>query len=175
MTAASGQADVSIRRAGALDGTALVGLLIPVFQAGDTYSIDPDITPKGALDYWCAPDKTVFLAEAGDAALGSYYIRPNQGGGGAHVCNCGFVTAPAARGQGVARAMLDHALTEAVDQGYRAMQFNFVVSTNTRAIAIWQGAGFETLGRLPGAFRHPSQGYVDALVMWKSLADGVAR
>jgi len=170
LTPAPIQADLSIRRAGALDGAALAGLLIPVFRAGDTYTIDPDITEEGALAYWCAPDKTVFLAEAEGMALGSYYIRPNQAGGGAHVCNCGFVTAPAARGQGVARAMLDHALAEAVDQGYRAMQFNFVVSTNTRAIAIWQGAGFETVGRLPGAFRHPSRGFVDALVMWKDLS-----
>lgn len=169
MNAGAGQTGVSIRGAGAGDGAALCDLLMPVFQAGDTYTIDPAITPEGALAYWCAPEKTVFLAEAGGQALGSYYIRPNQAGGGAHVCNCGFVTAPAARGQGVARAMLDHALTEAVAQGYRAMQFNFVVSTNSRAIAIWEGAGFRTLARLPGAFRHPAHGYVDALVMWKDL------
>ena len=113
----------------------------------------------------------MFLAQGAKdgVALGSYYIRPNQAGGGAHVCNCGFVTALAARGQGVARSMLDHALDQAVAQGYRAMQFNFVVSTNSRAIAIWEGAGFRTLARLPGAFRHPTQGYVDALVMWKDL------
>lgn len=163
------QAGLSIRRAAPSDGVALCDLVIPVFRAGDTYTIDPDITPDGALAYWCAPDKTVFLAEADCVALGSYYIRPNQAGGGAHVCNCGFVTAPAARGHGVARAMLAHALAEAEAQGYRAMQFNFVVSTNTRAIAIWQGAGFRTLARLPGAFRHPEHGFVDALVMWKDL------
>lgn len=163
------QAGLSIRRAGRSDGAALSDLLIPVFRAGDTYTIDPAITSEDALAYWCAADKTVFLVEAEGVALGSYYIRPNQAGGGAHVCNCGFVTALAARGQGVARAMLAHALTEAVEQGYRAIQFNFVVSTNSRAIAIWEGAGFRTVGRLPGAFRHPAEGYVDALVMWKDL------
>lgn len=162
-------AALTIRPAGAGDDAVLLKMLIAVFRAGDTYTIAPDITEEGALAYWCAPDKSVFLAEVGGLALGSYYIRPNQAGGGAHVCNCGFATAPAARGQGVARAMLAHALTEAVAQGYRAMQFNFVVSTNSRAIAIWQGAGFETVGRLPGAFHHPSRGFVDALVMWKDL------
>jgi ribosomal protein S18 acetylase RimI-like enzyme len=101
--------------------------------------------------------------------LGSYYICPNQGGGGAHVCNCGFVTAPVARGRGVARAMLAHSLDMARAMGYRAMQFNFVVETNIRAIAIWQQHGFDIVGRLPGAFHHPSQGYVDALVMYRTL------
>ncbi|MEL6801850.1 MAG: GNAT family N-acetyltransferase, partial [Pseudomonadota bacterium] len=98
-----------------------------------------------------------------------YYVRPNQGGGGDHVCNCGYVTAAAAQGKGVARAMLAHSLGEARRLGYLAMQYNFVVETNTRAIEIWTRAGFETVGRLPGAFRHPEFGFVDALVMYKDL------
>ncbi len=165
------QTDLVIRPAGPHDHAALAEMLMPVFRAGDTYTVDPAIAPEDALAYWCAPDKTVFLAQGAKdgVALGSYYIRPNQAGGGAHVCNCGFVTALAARGQGVASSMLDHALDQAVAQGYRAMQFNFVVSTNSRALAIWEGAGFRTLARLPGAFRHPTLGYVDALVMWKDL------
>lgn len=152
------------------DATAVQAMLLPVFRAGDTYSIDTDISANDALAYWTGPGRQVFMAVAERVAVGTYYITRNQGGGGAHVCNCGFVTDPAARGHGVARAMLHHALGVARDRGFRAMQFNFVVSTNTRAIAIWQGAGFDIVGRLPGAFRHPDHGYVDALVMYRDLA-----
>ena len=101
--------------------------------------------------------------------LGTYYLRANQAGGGGHVCNCGYMTDSAAAGRGVARAMCAHSLELAREQGFRAMQFNFVVSTNTRAVALWEGMGFAVVGRLPGAFRHPAQGYVDALVMHRSL------
>jgi ribosomal protein S18 acetylase RimI-like enzyme len=162
-------AGLIIRPAAAGDADALAALLLPVFRAGETYTFDRDIRADEAVALWTAPEKTVFVAEDAGRALGSYYIRPNQGGGGAHVCNCGFVTAADAQGRGVARAMLAHSLEEARAQGYRAMQFNFVVETNTRAIAIWQKAGFEVVGRLPGAFHHPTEGYVDALVMYRSL------
>ncbi len=163
-------AGLSIRPAVAGDADALAALLLPVFRAGETYTFDRDIGAEKAVALWTTPEKTVFLAEdeAGHT-LGSYYIRPNQGGGGAHVCNCGFVTSADAQGKGVARAMLTHSLDQARAQGYRAMQFNFVVETNIRAIAIWQKAGFEVVGRLPGAFHHPTEGYVDALVMYRSL------
>jgi ribosomal protein S18 acetylase RimI-like enzyme len=161
--------DLTIRPAAPGDATALAGLILPVFRAGETYTIARDIPEDAAVAYWTAPGKTVFVAEAEGRALGTYYIRPNQQGGGAHVCNCGFVIAADAQGRGVDRAMLDHSLEQARAQGYRAMQFNFVVETNTRAIAIWQRAGFEVVGRLPGAFHHPTEGYVDALVMYRSL------
>lgn len=148
----------------------LWSILKPAFRAGDTYTVDPEISRDDGLAFWTAPEKTVFMAGT-HPALGSYYIKPNQGGGGAHVCNCGFVTSPDSRGQGVASAMLAHALQEAVAQGYHAMQFNFVVSSNTGAIRLWERVGFDTVGRLPMAFRHPEQGYVDALVMYKTLKD----
>lgn len=163
--------DLTIRHATKADHAALVDILLTVFRAGDTYTIDPDVSPEDALTYWCGPEKATFVAEADGALLGTYYIRPNQAGGGAHVCNCGYITAPEARGKGVARAMLAHSLEEALRQGYRAMQYNFVVSTNTRAIATWERAGFDIVGRLPEAFHHPTEGYVDALVMFKPLLD----
>ena len=161
--------DLTIRKAGRADAGAIAALILPVFRAGDTYAIDPDIPRDAAVEYWLSPEKTTFLAERGGEVMGTYYIRPNQGGGGAHVCNCGYITAAEARGKGIARAMLAHSLDEARAQGYRAMQYNFVVSTNTRAIETWTRAGFETVGRLPAAFHHPTQGYVDALVMFRSL------
>jgi ribosomal protein S18 acetylase RimI-like enzyme len=164
---------LTIRKVRDTDADALTALILPVFRAGDTYTVDPGISPADALAYWTAPEKDVFLAEDGDGqALGTYYIRPNAAGGGAHVCNCGYVTAGPARGRGVARAMLAHSMQMARAAGFRAMQFNFVVATNTRAVATWEKAGFRTVGRLPGAFRHPSEGQVDALVMWKELDDG---
>ncbi|NBB98386.1 MAG: GNAT family N-acetyltransferase [Alphaproteobacteria bacterium] len=144
-------------------------MLEPVFRAGDTYAVDPAITCDDALAFWCGGNHTAYIAERGGSALGSYYICPNQQGGGAHVGNCGFVTAPDAQGKGVARAMLEDALDRARAEGYRAMQFNFVVETNTRAVATWVRYGFDIVGRLPGAFLHPKRGYVDALVMYRGL------
>ena len=159
----------TIRPTDAADDDALWSMLEPVFRAGDTYCIDPDVSRTAALAYWCDPPHRVFLAEDGATPLGTYFLTPNQQGGGAHVCNAGFVTAAAARGRGVARAMLEHSLAAATAAGFRAMQFNFVVATNTRAIAIWVDYGFDVVGCLPGAFRHPEKGFTDALVMYKTL------
>lgn len=151
------------------DENALWAMLRPVFRAGDTYAVDPGISRADALAYWTGADRGTWLAQADGQPLGSYYLKTNHPGGGAHVCNCGFVTAPAARGLGIARQMLDHALNRARNAGFLAMQFNFVVATNTRAIDIWTRAGFDTAYRLPAAFRHPQQGLVDALVMYRQL------
>jgi ribosomal protein S18 acetylase RimI-like enzyme len=109
------------------------------------------------------------VAEDGGRILGSYFLRANQPGGGAHVANCGYVTAPAAQGRGIARAMLDHSLSRARERGFRGMQFNCVISTNVRAVQTWQENGFVVVGRLPEAFHHPTLGYVDALVMYRTL------
>ncbi|NNF71487.1 MAG: GNAT family N-acetyltransferase [Rhodobacteraceae bacterium] len=159
---------MTVRPARAGDEAAIWAILEPVFRAGDTYTIDPDIPREDALAYWLAPTNSVFIAEDGEV-LGTYYLKQNHGGGGSHICNCGYVTAQAAQGRGVARAMLAHSLEEARRQGFRAMQYNFVVATNARAIATWERAGFDTIGRLPRAFLHPRAGYVDALVMYREL------
>ncbi len=102
--------------------------------------------------------------------LGTYFIKPNQPGLGAHVCNCGYVVAPAAQGQGIASALCQHSQAQAVAMGFLAMQFNLVATTNERAVRLWQRLGFTTVGRLPGAFRHQRLGLVDALVMFKTLS-----
>ena len=122
-----------------------------------------------ALAYWLGPDKETFVAEEDNAIVGTYFMRPNQAGGGAHVCNCGYMTSAAATGRGIARLMCQHSLDHARLQGYRAMQFNFVVSSNERAVRLWESLGFTIVGRLPLAFRHPTGGYVDALVMFQPL------
>jgi ribosomal protein S18 acetylase RimI-like enzyme len=111
----------------------------------------------------------VFLAEEGSEVVGSYYLRANNRGGGAHVANCGYIVAPDAMGRGVARAMCRQSLDRARERGFRAMQFNFVISSNERAVRLWQSCGFEIVGRLPAAFDHPRLGFVDAFVMYRTL------
>lgn len=158
-----------IRPATHSDAEAIWLILEPTIRAGETYALDRTLSAAEALAYWLAPDKEVFVVEEDGAVLGTYYMRPNQGGGGRHVCNCGFVTAPAATGKGIARRMCEHALDHARGRGYAAMQFNFVVSTNQRAVSLWQSMGFEVVGRLPLAFNHPTHGYVDALILYRAL------
>lgn len=158
-----------IRRAEAGDAQAIAAIIMPTIRAGTTYALDPEMNEAEAFAYWMSEDKQTFVAVENGAVLGTYYLRRNQDGGGAHVCNCGYMTGAAAVGKGVARAMCAHSLDVARAAGYRAMQFNFVVSTNERAVRLWQALGFSIVGQLPGAFRHPEAGYVDALVMHRAL------
>jgi len=158
-----------IRPARADDRAALLAILQPVIARGDTYALDRDMSADAIAAYWLGADKETFVAEADGVVLGTYYIRANQSGGGRRVANCGYVTSGEAKGRGVARAMCAHSLDHARARGFRAMQFNFVISTNTRAVALWQAMGFEIVGRLPGAFDHPEQGPVDAFVMFQTL------
>jgi len=160
---------MEIRHATESDWAAVWTIIEPVIRAGETYTLDPDMTAEQARAYWLGPDKETFVAEERGEVLGTYYMRPNQPGGGRHVCNCGYVTAAKASGRGVARQMCLHSLGYAKTRDYRAMQFNFVVSTNERAVRLWQALGFKTVGRLPLAFNHPREGYVDAFVMFRSL------
>jgi ribosomal protein S18 acetylase RimI-like enzyme len=160
---------VNIRSANTTDTDAIWDILEPVFRSGETYTLPRDITRDGAISYWFADGNQVFVAEGDGKVLGTYYLRANQRGGGSHVCNCGYVTAAEATGRGIARAMCLHSRKLAKNAGFRAMQFNFVVSTNQRAVKLWQGLGFEVVGRLPSAFAHPSKGFVDALVMFGAL------
>jgi ribosomal protein S18 acetylase RimI-like enzyme len=160
---------VTIRAAGIEDSDAIWRILEPVLRAGETYTLPRDISREDALAYWFAPAHEPYVAVDGDDVPGTYFLRANQQGGGAHVANCGYMTHPSAQGRGVARAMLEHSLARARERGFRAMQFNFVVSTNERAVQTWHAHGFEIVGRLPGAFRHPQLGYVDALVMYRAL------
>ncbi|WP_306016862.1 GNAT family N-acetyltransferase [Oceanicaulis sp. MMSF_3324] len=159
-----------VRRADPVqDADPVWAILEPMLRAGETYAMPRDWSRKDALAYWLGADKHAFVAEDESAVLGVYYLRTNQMGGGAHVCNCGYVTAPNAQGRGVARAMAEHSFETARALGYRAMQYNFVVATNERAIGLWRSYGFEVVGALPGAFDHPKLGYVDALVMFRTL------
>lgn len=160
---------ITIRPARREDAAAIWGVVGPTIRAGETYALPRDLAERDAVDYWLGADKQTFVAEAEGEVLGTYYLRANQQGGGAHVANCGYMTAAAAAGRGVARAMCAHSLEQARAAGYRAMQFNFVVSTNERAVRLWKAMGFEVVGVLPRAFEHPRAGFVDALVMFRPL------
>ena len=159
-----------IRKAEAQDAQGIAEIILPVIREGATYALDRNMSQSDALMYWTGPDKEAFVAEEDGAILGTYYIRPNQAGGGKHVCNCGYMTRAYATGRGIARTMCEHSLRYAVSRGYRAMQFNFVISTNERAVRLWRSLGFGVVGRIPAAFLHPVHGYVDALVMHKTLS-----
>ncbi len=144
-------------------------ILRPVLRAGETYALPAEWTRDEALTYWAGPPHEVFVAQEDGAILGTYYLQPNLRGGGAHVANCGYMTAVGATGRGVASAMCVHSLEAATARGFESMQFNFVVATNTRAVALWRRYGFGIVGTLPRAFRHPTLGFVDALVMFRDL------
>ena len=158
------------RPATAQDRAGIWHILEPIIREGETYTLDSQMNDEQVLDYWFSPNHQVFVTICGTQMAGTFYLRPNQGGGGAHVANAGFAVAPAFRRRGIARAMAVYALEQAEKVGFTAMQFNFVIASNTGAIKLWHQLGFGTVGRLPGAFDHPRLGLVDALVMYRTLA-----
>lgn len=158
-----------IRPARPEDWPSIWTIIEPTIRAGETYTLDAGMSAGSARAYWLGPDKETFVAEEEGLILGTYFLRANQAGGGRHVCNCGYMTSAQATGRGIARQMCLHSLDHARKRGYSAMQFNFVVATNERAIRLWLSLGFDIVGRLPLAFQHPTHGYVDALVMFQSL------
>ncbi len=151
------------------DRPAIWAIMEPVIRAGETYPLPRDMKDKAALAYWLSSLHTTFVCEDETGIVGTYYIRPNNSGGGSHICNCGYMVADNAQGKGVATAMCKHSLTTARAMGFAGMQFNFVIAENARAVALWTRMGFETLARLPGVFRSPTKGEIDALVMFQRL------
>jgi L-amino acid N-acyltransferase YncA len=160
---------LNIREATDLDRDVIWEIFREVVAAGDTYPLDPNISRDKALAYWFQRGAHVFVAENNGEIVGSYALHANHSGGGAHVANAGFIVDKTARGQGIGRAMGEHCLNEARRLGFRAMQFNFVVSTNESAVKLWQDLGMKIVGTLPGAFRHPLAGYVDVYVMFQTF------
>jgi L-amino acid N-acyltransferase YncA len=160
---------MKIRAATNADHYAIWKIFHEIVSAGDTYALDPKMSREEALAYWFRADTRTYVAEKNGRVVGTYILRPNQLGPGSHVANAAFMVASDAQGCGVGRAMAEHCLNEARLIGFRAMQFNYVISTNTLAIRLWQELGFEIVGTLPGAFRHPEKEYVDVYVMFRSL------
>lgn len=160
---------MDIREANEIDFDQIWPIFHEIVSAGDTYSIDRNTRREEALNLWLRKPQKTFVVEDRGEILGTYYIKANHPGPGSHVCNCGYMVASRARGRGIATAMCEHSQQIARALGYKAMQYNLVVSTNTVAIDLWKRLGFEIVGRLPKAFAHPVRGYVDAFVMYKWL------
>jgi L-amino acid N-acyltransferase YncA len=180
---------INIRLAQPADAGAIWEIFQAVIQSGDTYVYPPD-TPREALaDLWLASTMKTYVAEDGadsedgaqseddsrteneDRILGTYILKPNYPGRGAHIANASYMVHPAAQGLGVGTTMANHSLIEARRLGFKAMQFNLVVSTNSVAIHLWQKSGFDIIGTIPKAFKHQQQGCVDAYIMYRSLED----
>ena len=162
---------LDIREASGDDRDSVWEIFHAVVAGGDTYVFDPETPRDEALEYWFHPGTRTYVAESGGRVVGTYILRPNRPGLGSHVANAAFMVSPSACGLGTGRAMGEHCLDEARRQGYRAMQFNFVVSTNEAAVTLWQRLGFTIVGTLPGAFRHRTRGFVDAYVMFRTLLE----
>jgi L-amino acid N-acyltransferase YncA len=162
---------LTIREAADHDADAIWDIFHTVVASGDTYVFEPGTTRQEALAYWFTPTTRTYVAESNAKVVGTYILRHNRPGLGSHIANAAFMVSAAARGLGIGYAMGQHCLTEARVLGYRAMQFNFVVSTNETAVRLWERLGFRVVGTLPGAFRHLSKGYVDAYVMFRSLEE----
>lgn len=160
---------ILIRPAKDTDFEAIWSIVKPVFRAGETYGVDRDIDEAGVRRMWFDEPDQSYVALNGETVLGTYYLRSNGAGGGAHVCNCGYITAADAQGRGVARSMCEHSQQEARRLGYKAMQFNKVVVTNKGAVALWRKLGFEIVGTVPKVFEHPTEGFVAAHIMYKWL------
>ena len=162
---------MKIRAVTNADHDAIWKIFHEIVSAGDTYALDPKMSREEALAYWFRADTRTYVAEKNGRVVGTYILRPNQLGPGSHVANAAFMVASDAQGTGVGRTMAVHCLHEARQSGFRAMQFNYVISTNTPAIRLWQELGFEIVGTLPDAFRHPEKGFVDVYVMYRSLLE----
>lgn len=161
--------EIAIRPATDADWPHLWAIIAPIMREGETFALPRDGDEAVARAYFASPEKVNFVAEEDGVILGASYVRANQQGGGSHIANCGYMTAPAARGRGIARALCAHSIEYCRARGFLGIQFNFVVSTNEPAVHLWQNFGFDIMARLPQAFDHPRLGLVDALVMYKAL------
>jgi ribosomal protein S18 acetylase RimI-like enzyme len=174
---AKARSEPNIRRFDSPDWPDVWTILEPIFRAGETYAVPPDVSENDARRCWTGGANEVFVAEepATGRIVGTYYIRPNYDGPASHVCNCGYAVAEIARGKGIASCMCEHSQQHAVARGFRSMQFNLVAASNESAVRLWITQGFNIVGTLPDAFRHPTLGFVDAHVMFKSLRPGARR
>lgn len=160
---------MNIREANYDDWDSIWPIFSEIVTAGETYAFPTNSTKDQAVKIWLETPRKTFVCEDSNQIIGSYFLKTNQAGPGSHVCNCAYMVASKARGRGAAKLMCEHSQSTALALGYKAMQFNFVVSTNHGAVSLWQKLGFEIVGRLPRAFNHRQKGYVDALVMYKWL------
>lgn len=160
---------IEIRTASESDKPAVWQIIKPVIARGDTYVFDPNTPEDEMIDYWFAPEKYVYVAEVDGHVVGTFWLKANQPGLGSHVCNAAYMVAPDEAGKGIGRAMAEYSLDEARRLGFTAMQFNFVVKSNTAAVKLWLSIGMEIIGEIPDAFDHRELGMTNALIMYRNL------
>lgn len=166
-----GGGHLHIRPARPQDWPGIWAVMEPVLRAGETYCWDQDLTEDQARPLWLEPaPAVVFVAESGGVIAGTAQLHPNRSGNGSHVANASFMTGAQFSGRGIARALAEYVLAEAAARGYRSMQFNAVVETNTRAVRLWQSLGFRILATVPEAFDHPEHGLTGLHLMHRALA-----
>ena len=159
---------MTIREAQDEDWEQIWPIFNEIISKGDTYAYPPDTPKQEAFFIWLKRTKKTFVYEEDGKILGTYFITTNYT---SHICNCGYMVSSEARGKGLATKMCEHSQAEALKMGYKAMQYNFVISSNEGAIRLWHKLGFQTVGQVPKAFKHPKLGFIDALIMYKWLAD----
>ena len=160
---------MEIRTALEKDKPSVWRIVKAVIAGGDTYEFAPD-TPEGEmLAYWFSPEKHNYVAVIDGKVVGTFWLKANQPGLGAHIANAAYMVSPEATGKGVGKKMAEHSLDEARRLGFTAMQFNFVVKSNTAAVNLWQKVGFEIIGEIPDAFKHSTDGLTNAYIMYRKL------
>lgn len=160
---------VAIRKAIDADKGPVWQIIRSVIAGGDTYVNAPDSTEDEMLAYWFAKEKHVYVAEENETILGTYWLMSNQTGLGDHIGNGAYMVSPTAKGKGIGKMMAQHSIDEAKRIGFRAIQFNFVVKSNTVAVDLWKSVGFEIVGEVPDAFRHSKLGLTNAYIMYRKL------
>jgi GNAT superfamily N-acetyltransferase len=160
---------VEIRKAITPDHNAIWEIIHPIISAGDTYVFDPDSSKDKMFAFWFGPDKHTYVALLNDKIVGSFVLKDNQPDLGSHIANGAYMVLPSASGQGIGKAMGQWSIEEAKRLGYKAMQFNFVIKSNYRAVKLWQSLGFEIIGEIPEAFNHKQYGLTNAYIMYRKL------
>lgn len=158
-----------IRKANQEDFSKLWGIIEPIIREGSTYVFSPDSSREKMMKFWLANDKETYVAELDDEALGTFFLKPNQPDNGSHIVNAGYMVSQNKKGRGIGKAIAEFSFGEAKRLGYQAMQFNYVVKSNTTAVNLWTKLGFEIVGEVPDAFLHPKYGLTNVLVMYRTL------
>jgi ribosomal protein S18 acetylase RimI-like enzyme len=158
-----------IRESNTEDHDDVWSIIKSVIAGGDTYVFDPNSTREKMIKFWFAPDKHTYVATDNNKIVGSFFIKDNQPDLGSHIANAGYMTSPEARGKGIGKAMGEFSLVEARRIGYKAMQFNIVIASNTAAVALWKKIGFDIIGEIPEAFNHKKLGITNAYIMYCKL------
>ena len=160
---------IEIRKAKIEDTNLIWHIIKEVISKGDTYTYDPNSSKETMLAYWLGEDKHTYVATVNEEILGTFVIRDNQPGLGSHIANASYMVSEKAFGKGIGKTMAEFSLEEARRLDYKAMQFNIVIKSNTRAVRLWQTLGFNIIGEIPDAFNHKENGLTNAYIMHRKL------